>query len=113
MEIEVPSFKLPVHAFNFPIRRISNASNPQTDALRPTDRSGESQYAVLLPTAWLIRIRVPRKRIFREASAALSRLHRLPDLSMAIASISTAASSGSFEISTVERAGRNSPKKSA
>ena len=42
-----------------------------------------------------------------------SQLHRLPDLSMATASISTAAPNGSLETSTVERAGRNSPKKSA
>ena len=42
-----------------------------------------------------------------------SQLHRLPDSSMATASISTAAPNGSLETSTVERAGRDSPKKSA
>ena len=48
-----------------------------------------------------------------EFPATGSQLHRPPDLSMATASISTAAPSGSLETSTVERAGRNSPKKSA
>ena len=48
-----------------------------------------------------------------EFSATGSQLHRLSDLSTAIASTSTAAPSGSLETSTVERAGRDSPKKSA
>ena len=48
-----------------------------------------------------------------ELPATGSQLHRLPDLSIATASISTAAPNGSLETSTVERAGRKSPKKSA
>ena len=47
-----------------------------------------------------------------ELPATGSQVHRLPDLSMATASISTAAPSGSLETSTVDRAGRDSPKKS-
>ena len=48
-----------------------------------------------------------------ELPATGSQIHRPPDLSMATASISTAAPNGSLETSTVERAGRDSPKKSA
>ena len=48
-----------------------------------------------------------------ELPAKGSQLHPPPESSTATASISTAAPSGSLEISMVERAGRNSPKKSA
>ena len=109
MSVETPSFARTDHAFNFSIRQNSNAPiRESTNCARPI---------VFRKPTWDFRVErhdglevIPSGN---ELPATGSQIHRPPDLSMATASISTAAPNGSLETSTVERAGRNSPKQSA